>query len=63
MLPLVSIAAFTSRLNENEIKKALEKTTVTDIKKWTRTFIGQTLTQKRRIAFTQGTKISGETIL
>lgn len=60
---VLSIAAFTSRLNENEIKKALEKTTINDIKKWTRTFVGQTITQKRRIAFAKGTKISGETIL
>lgn len=45
------IAAFTSPLEENVVKKALESTTVGAIKKWTREFIGKTLIQKRREAF------------
>ncbi len=47
----LSIAAFTSSLTEIEIKKALEETTVDDIKKWSGQFIGKTLLQKRREAF------------
>lgn len=47
---VLSIAAFTSSLDENEIKKALEVTAVNDIKKWTEQFIGKTLLQKRKEA-------------
>jgi len=47
----LSIAAFTSSLDENEIKEALELTTMRDIKKWSAEFIGKTLLQKRREAF------------
>ncbi len=48
---VLSIAAFTSTLEENEIKMALESTTMEDIKKWSNEFIGKTLLQKRRDAF------------
>ena len=48
------IAAFTSPLQENEVKKALETTTVDAIKTWTEKFIGKTLLQKRREAFAFG---------
>lgn len=47
---VLSIAAFTSSLDEKEIKKALEVTAINDIKKWTEQFIGKTLLQKRREA-------------
>ena len=48
---VLSIAAFTSSLEEDEIKIALESTKMEDIKKWTNDFIGETLIQKRRHAF------------
>lgn len=48
---VLCIAAFTSSLEENEIKIALESTTMEDIKKWSSEFIGKTLLQKRREAF------------
>jgi len=48
---VLSIAAFTSSLEENEIRTALESTKMEDIKKWSNKFIGKTLLQKRRDAF------------
>ena len=45
---ILCIAAFTSSLDESEIKEALETTTINDIKKWTSEFVGKTLYQKRR---------------
>lgn len=45
---ILCIAAFTSSLDESEIKEALETTTINDIKKWTNEFVGKTLYQKRR---------------
>lgn len=48
---VLCIAAFTSSLNESDIKKALESTTVNDIKDWTEKNIGKTLLQKRRNFF------------
>ena len=45
------MAAFTSSLNESDIKQALESTTVNDIKDWTEKNIGKTLLQKRRNFF------------
>jgi len=47
---VLCIAAFTSSLEENEVKNALETTTMEDIKKWSSEFIGKTLLQKRREA-------------
>ena len=47
---VLSIAAFTSSLDEGEIKKALEVTSTDDLKKWSEQFIGKTLFQKRREA-------------
>lgn len=47
----LSISAFTSKLTTDEIKEALEKTTVNDIQKWTKDNIGKTLLNKRKIAF------------
>jgi len=47
---VLSIAAFTSSLNEKEIKEALEVTSINDVRKWTDQFIGKTLLQKRREA-------------
>lgn len=43
------IAAFTSELSDNDIKEALENTTMEDLKKWKKENIGITLLQKRRI--------------
>jgi len=48
---ILCISAFTASLTNNDIKKALESTTIYDIKEWTRKFIGKTLLQKRRDAF------------
>jgi len=45
------ISAFTSNLDEEELKEALEKTTVKDIQKWTDKNIGMTLLKKRRELF------------
>jgi hypothetical protein len=45
---ILCLSAFTSSLKENEIKKALEGTTINDIKEWTKEFVGKTLLQKRR---------------
>ena len=45
------IVAFTSSLKEREVKDALEATTVNSIKDWTQNFIGKTLLQRRREAF------------
>lgn len=48
------IPAFTSQLNEEDVKKAFETTTVNDIKQWTKENIGETLFQKRKEAFEFG---------
>ena len=48
---ILSIAAFTCSLDEEEIKCALEKTGIKDIKEWTKKNIGKTLFQKRREAY------------
>ncbi len=45
---ILCIAAFTSSMDESEIKEALETTTINDIKKWTNKFVGKTLYQERR---------------
>lgn len=45
------ISAFTSNLDESELKEALEKTTIEDIKDWTNENIGTTLLKKRREIF------------
>ena len=45
------ISAFTSSLNEDELKESLEKTTMDDIKEWTDENIGTTLLKKRRSVF------------
>ncbi len=47
---VLSIAAFTSSLTEDEVREAFEKIRKTDIKRWTDKFIGKTLIQKRREA-------------
>ncbi len=41
------IAAFTSSLEDHDIIKSLETTTINDIKNWTKEFIGKTLFQRR----------------
>ena len=51
---VLSIAAFTSSMQENTVKAALENTTVDDIKRWTKENIGTTLLQKRKTAFAFG---------
>jgi len=48
---VLSIAAFTSSLSKKEIKKALENVTTSNVKEWTKEFIGKTLLQKRREVF------------
>jgi hypothetical protein len=48
---VLCIAAFTSSFNKDEVKAALESTTIKDVKKWTSENIGKTLFQKRREAF------------
>ncbi len=45
---VLCIAAFTSSLEEGEIKEALETTTLTEGKRWTENHVGKTLLQKRR---------------
>ena len=47
---ILCIAAFSSRLDVAEIKRALEKTRIEDIKRWTKKIIGKTLMQKRKEA-------------
>jgi len=44
---ILCIAAFTSKLEENDVIEAFEKTTIGDIKKWTEENIGETLLRKR----------------
>lgn len=51
---VLCISAFTSKLTDYEIKIALEKTRIMDIKNWTKKFIGKTQIQKRREAFAIG---------
>jgi len=48
---ILSIAAFTCSLDEEEIKSALEKTVINDVKEWTKKNIGKSLFQKRREAY------------
>lgn len=45
---ILCLSAFTSSLTNQDIKKALESTTINDIKEWTKKFVGKTLLQKRR---------------
>jgi hypothetical protein len=45
---ILCISAFTATLSNERIKKALESTTIYDIKKWTKEFVGKTLLQKRK---------------
>ncbi len=49
---VLCIAAFTSSLNKDEVKAALESTTIKDVKNWSTENIGKTLFQKRREALT-----------
>ena len=48
---ILCLSAFTAVLTEQNIKEALENTTINDIKVWTKKFVGKTLLQKRREAF------------
>ena len=48
---VLAIAAFTSSLDKQEIKNALENVKTADVKLWTTNFIGKTLLQKRREFF------------
>lgn len=48
---ILSIAAFTCSLEEEEIKTALENTVINDVKEWTKKTIGKSLFQKRREAY------------
>jgi hypothetical protein len=48
---VLSIAAFTSNLELDEIKIALESCTVSDIQQWTERCIGKTLLQRRKELF------------
>ena len=48
---VLAIAAFTSKLEQKEIKDALEKVKTANVKEWTKKFIGKTLLQKRREFF------------
>ena len=45
---ILCIAAFTSDLNTEEVKKCMETTTINDVKSWSKEFIGKTLFQKRK---------------
>jgi hypothetical protein len=46
------IAAFTSKLTQQEIKEAMQSTRIQDLKDWSKDNIGETFLQKRRKAFT-----------
>lgn len=48
---ILCLSAFTASLTEQNVKEALENTTINDIKVWTKKFVGKTLLQKRREAF------------
>lgn len=48
---ILSIAAFTCSLNEQDIKIALENTAINDVKEWSKKNIVQTVFQKRRDAY------------
>jgi len=48
---VLAIAAFTSSLELDEIKKALESRTKADITTWTQKFIGKTILQRRKGVF------------
>lgn len=48
---ILCISAFTSDLKEKDVKKALENTTINEVKEWTKEFVGDTLLRRRRIAF------------
>ena len=48
---ILCISAFTSTLDENDIQKPLENTTINHVKKWSKEFVGETLLQKRRLAY------------
>ncbi len=48
---ILCLSAFTSTLSEETTKKALESTTINDIKRWSLNLIGKTVFQKRREAF------------
>jgi hypothetical protein len=45
------IAAFTSKLTQQEIKEAMQSTRIQDLKDWSKENIGETFLQKRRKAF------------
>ncbi len=45
---ILCISAFTATLSKENIKDALENTTINDVKKWTNIFVGKTLLQKRK---------------
>ncbi len=48
---ILCLRAFISTLSEETTKKALESTTINDIKRWSLNLIGKTVFQKRREAF------------
>jgi hypothetical protein len=45
---ILCISAFTSSLNEIELIECMEKYTITDVKEWTKKFIGDSLIKKRK---------------
>ncbi len=51
---ILCIAAFTSSLTDDDIKRALEETKKNDIKNWTIKNIGSTIFQQRKEAFSPG---------
>ncbi len=50
------IAAFTSSLEEHELKESLEQTTTQDVQSWVQENIGPTVLKKRRDAFSEKPK-------
>ena len=48
---ILSISAFTCSFEKNEIKEALEATGIAHVKEWTKKNIGETLFQKRKMAY------------
>jgi hypothetical protein len=48
---VLSLSAFTSKLTDSQIIKAMESTSINKIKKWTKEEIGDSLLKKRKIIF------------
>ena len=60
---MLIIAAFTSDLTEESVKQSIENVKITDIKKWSKEKIGDSLFEKRKVLLAADYEKMGGTFL